>query len=126
LVFPVLTAISAVSLMAGFFVPLYRVGTFQAIAHHKGTWIDYLPLCSWYYANTFVVVFFNSALAACVNIRLSGGDPTLGDGLRIAASRLPRIAAWTLGAGTERLLLGVVESGSEKGGRWVSAILGAG
>ncbi len=124
-VFPIMTAASALVLMAGFFVPLYRLGSLQAIAHRTAGWDDFLPLFSWYYANTFVVVFFNSALAACVNIRLSGGDPTLGDGLSVAASRLPRIAAWTLVSATFGLVLRGVEN-HEKAGKFVTGIIGAG
>lgn len=124
-VFPILTAISALLLMAGFFVPLYRLGSLQAIVHRTAGWDDYLPLFSWYYGNTFVVVFFNSALAACVNIRLSGGNPTLGDGLSVAASRLPRIAAWTLVSATFGLVLRAIET-HERAGRIVTGILGAG
>ena len=125
-VFPILTAVSAILLVASFFVPLYRIGTFTAIAHRHATWVDYVPLVSWYYANTFVVVFFNSALTACVNIRLSGGNPTLADGLRIAASRLPRIAAWTLVSASVGLLLRAIESSSDRWGRIFTSILGAG
>ena len=124
-VFPILTAVSALLLMAVFFVPLYRLGVFQAIFHRTATWDDYLPLFSWYYANTFVVVFFNSALTACVNIRLSGGAPTLADGIRVAAGRLPRIAAWTLLSGTVGLLLRGIEN-HQKAGRILTSILGAG
>lgn len=124
--FPVLSAFSAVLLMAGFFIPLYRLGSFQAIFHRTATWEDYVPLASWYYANTFVVVFFNSALTACVNIRLSGGNPTLTDGLSIAAGRLPRIAAWTLVSATVGLVLRGIENQSQKGGRILRGLLGAG
>ncbi len=124
-VFPILTAVSALCLMALFFVPLYRLGSFQAIVHRTAGWDDYLPLFSWYYANTFIVVFFNSALTACVNIRLSGGDPNLGDGLRVACRRLPRIAAWTLLSATVGLLLRAIEN-HQKAGRVVTAIVGAG
>src|SRR5579871_1306758 len=123
--FPALSAISALLLMAGFFVPLYRLGSLQAVVHRTAGWDDYLPLASWYYANTFVVIFFNSALAACVNIRLSGGNPTLGDGLAVAVSRMPRIAAWTLVSATFGLVLRAIEN-HEKAGRLITAILGAG
>src|SRR6266545_4165890 len=105
LVFPVLSAVSALLLCASFFIPLYQTGTLQAVARHRAGWMDYIPLCSWYYANTFVVVFFNSAMVACAGIRLNGGDPTVADGFRIACSRIHRIAAWTLVAGTVGLLL---------------------
>ncbi|HLK48290.1 MAG TPA: DUF6159 family protein [Bryobacteraceae bacterium] len=124
-VFPILSAASALFLMAGFLVPLYRLGSLQAIVHRTAGWDDYLPVFSWYYANTFVVIFFNSALAGCVNMRLCGADPTLGDGLSIAARRLPRIAAWTLMSATFGLVLRAIEN-HERAGRFVTAIFGAG
>jgi hypothetical protein len=126
LIFPVLSAISALMLGGAFFVPLFQIGTFQALAQHRAGWMDYVPLFSWYYANTFVVVFFNAAMVACANIRLSGGDPTVGDGLRVALSRIHRIAAWTLLAGTVGLLLRAIEERSERAGKIVSAFLGLG
>jgi len=126
LLFPVLSAISAVLLGAAFFIPLFELGTFQALARHRAGWMDWIPLFSWYYANTFVVVFFNSALVGCANIRLSGGNPTIGDGLRVACARIHRIAAWTLLAATVGLLLRAIEERSERMGKIVSAILGAG
>ena len=126
LLFPVLSAVSAILLAAGFFVPLYQVGTFEAIRHKTADWSDFLPLFSWYYANTFVIVFFNSALVACANIRLSGGDPTVADGFRFAFRKVHRIAAWSLLAGTVGLLLRAVEDRSSRAGKWVAALLGAG
>ena len=126
MVFPVLSFLSAVALFASFFVPLYRIGTLDAIRHHRATWMDFLPLFSWYYANTFVVVFFNSALTACVNIRLSGGNPRLSDGLRIACGHLHRIAGWALLSATVGLILNGVESRSRRAGKFAAAILGAG
>ncbi len=103
--FPVLSAVSAILLAAGFFFPLYLNGTLQAISHRKAGWEEYALLFVWYYLNTFVVIFFNSALVGCADIRLSGGDPTVRDGLRIALARLGTIAAWSLVAATAGLLL---------------------
>ena len=126
LIFPVLSAISAILLGATFFVPLFAVGTFQALAHHRATWMDYVPLFSWYLANTFVVVFFNSAMVACTNIRLSGGKPTVSDGLRIAAGCIHRIAAWALLSATVGILLRIVEEQSQRWGRILASFLGIG
>ncbi len=105
LLFPVMSAVSAILVAGSFFVPMYRIGTFAAVVHRTARWDDYAVLFAWYYANFFVVIFFNSALVACANIRLSGGDPTVRDGLRTAARRLHRIAAWALMASTVGLLL---------------------
>jgi hypothetical protein len=55
---------------------------------------------------------------------LTGGQPTLADGLRAAASRLPAIAGWTLVLATVGLVLRLIEDRSEKVGRIVAGILG--
>jgi hypothetical protein len=124
ILFPVLSAIAAVLLAAAFFVPVYQVGILKDIAARRATWVDWIPLVSWYFANTFVVVFFNSALVACADIRLRGGDPTVADGLRIAASRIHRIAAWTVLASTVGLVLRSIEESSERAGRIATSLLG--
>jgi hypothetical protein len=105
LVFPVCSGISLVLLGASFFIPLYRDGTLQAVAHHKGTWDDYAVLFAWYYLNFFVGIFFNSALMGCANIRLSGKQPTVGAGFRIAFEHLERIAIWALVAASVGMVL---------------------
>lgn len=126
LLFPVLSTIAAILVGASFFVPLYELGIFESIRRGTAEWTDYIPLFSWYYANYFVVIFFNSALVGCANIRLSGGNPTLGDGFRIAMSRVHRIAAWTLVAATVGLILRSVEERSRWVGRLVISLLGLG
>jgi hypothetical protein len=100
-----MSALSAILLAAGFFYPLYLNGTLEAISHRKAGWEEYSLLFLWYYLNSFVVIFFNSALVGCANIRLSGGDPTVRDGLGIAMDRLGSIAAWAFVAATVGLLL---------------------
>jgi len=47
-------------------------------------------------AMSFVTVFFNTALAAAALMRLRGEDPTLGDGFRVARSRLRQIAGYSV------------------------------
>lgn len=105
LVFPVLSGISALALGASFFLPLYRDGVFLALRHHRASLNNYAVLFTWYYINFFAGIFFNSALMACANIRLSGGKPTVSAGLRIAIGRLGRIAAWAFVAATVGLVL---------------------
>ena len=55
------------------------------------------------------VVFWNCAIVANANIRLSGGDPSFSDGFKAALSRLPIIILWGLIAGTVGLLLKMLE-----------------
>jgi hypothetical protein len=105
LVFPVCSGISLLLLGASFLIPLYRDGTLQQVAHHKGTWDDYAVLFAWYYLNFFVGIFFNSALMGCANIRLSGKQPSVGAGFRIALDHAGRIAVWALVAASVGLVL---------------------
>jgi len=119
LIFPVLSGISALLLAATFFIPLYRDGTLLAVARHKGTWDDYAVLFLWYYLNFFVTIFFNGALIGCANIRLSGGQPTVAAGFRIASSRVGRIAAWAFVAATVGLLLSSLR---DRGNRLLSFV----
>ncbi len=126
LLFPVMSAVAAIAVAASFFVPMYRLGTFVAI--HSGTakWDDYATLFAWYYFNFFVVIFFNAALVGCANMRLSGSDPTVGDGLRIAAARLHRILAWTLIATTVGVALQSLRNRRNLLGGLLGAALGLG
>jgi hypothetical protein len=105
LLFPVMSAVAAILVAAGFFIPLYQIGSLAAIHNRTARWDDWACLFAWYCANFFVIIFFNSALVACANIRLSGGDPTVRDGLRIAFMRIHRITAWTLVAATVGVVL---------------------
>lgn len=57
-----------------------------------------------YVAMTFVIVFFNGAVIGCARVRLEGGDPTLGDGFRIASKKLPHLFVWALISGTVGLI----------------------
>jgi hypothetical protein len=105
LLFPVMSAAAALVVGASFFVPMYKIGAFEAMRARTARWDDYAALFVWYCLYYFVIIFFNSALAGCANIRLSGGDPTVTDGLRIAGARFPRIVAWTLVAATVGIFL---------------------
>jgi hypothetical protein len=69
-------------------------------------------------------VFFNAAMVACAAIRLGGGQPTVADGLRAAASRLPVIAGWALVSATVGLILRIIEDRSDKIGQIVAGLLG--
>lgn len=105
LVFPVLSIVGTLLLAAGFFVPLHRAGLLAGLEDGASGAAVYGVLFLWYFLNVFLVVFFNSALVACADIRLSGGDPTVSDGLRVAVQRLDRVVAWAFVAATVGVLL---------------------
>ena len=62
-----------------------------------------------YMVLSIVVVFWNCAIIANANIRLTGGDPKFADGVNAALKRLPIIIVWGIIAGTVGLLLKFLE-----------------
>jgi hypothetical protein len=83
-----------------------------------------LGLFLFYWCNYFVIIFFNAGLIACAQIRMEGGDPTVGDGLRAAWSRLPAIAGWAVLAATVGMVLRMIEERSNLVGQIVVGLVG--
>ncbi len=127
LVFPLISGICCLLLMASFAIPIYETGAWEPPGHDVATQhhvLYYGTLFVFYVCNYFIVVFFNAAIVACAATRMGGGNPTIADGLRAAASRLPVIAGWALAAGTVGLILRIIEDRSEKVGQIVAGLLG--
>ena len=131
LVFPLLSGIACMLVMASFAIPLWATGFAEAAVAQEGAGLEeayqilgYVLLFLYYFVNYFVIIFFNSALISCAIIRFQGGDPTLKDGFSAASSRLPQIIGWALVAATVGLILRLIESWSEKAGAIVAAVLG--
>ncbi len=129
LVFPLISGICCLLLLASFAIPIFATGAWEPPGHDATTQrqvVYYGTLFAFYVCNYFIVVFFNAAIVACAAVRLGGGNPTLADGLRAAASRLPVIAGWALVSGTVGLVLRIIEDRSEKVGQIVAGLLGMG
>ena len=71
--------------------------------------LDYVFLAIFYFVTYFIGIFFNAAVVGAATIRLQGGDPSLGDGLRLARSRLGKIAGWAAISATVGLILRSLE-----------------
>jgi hypothetical protein len=135
IVFPILSGIAATLVTATFVVPFLFQPQWagwqmnqQANGGFNGgfqpQWWFYVILFAYYFCNYFVIIFFNSALISCALLRFHGEEPTIGDGLRAATSRLPQILAWAAVSATVGVLLKLVENVHERVGEIVSAILG--
>jgi len=127
LVFPLISGICCLLLLASFAIPIYASHTWvppacDAAAAQQVAY--YGTLFTFYVANYFIVVFFNSAIVACAAIRMGGGEPTVGDGLRAAAGRLPVIAGWALVSATVGLILRMIEDRSDKFGEIIAGLFG--
>jgi hypothetical protein len=127
LLFPLISGICCLLLLASFAVPIYVTGAWQPPGHNAATQrqvVYYGTLFLVYMCNYFIVVFFNAGIIACAAARMSGGTPTVTDGFRAAASRLPVIAGWTLVSATVGLILRIIEDRSQKIGQIVAGLLG--
>jgi hypothetical protein len=127
LVFPLLSGICCLVVLASFAVPMWLTGAWEP-PKHDATQLQqilyYGTVFLFYLVNYFVITFFNTAIISCAVLRMVGGEPTVGDGFREAASRLPQIAGWALVSATVGLILRIIEDRSEKIGRIVAGLLG--
>lgn len=123
LVFPAASGICCALVLAGFFAAIWASGA-GADEDQASRSIGWVVLFAYYFANYFVIVFFNSALVACAMARLRGANPTARDGLRAARERVGQIAAWALFAASVGVVLRMIESRSAFVGRVVTALLG--
>jgi hypothetical protein len=127
IVFPILSSIAVILLTIAFFVPFALAGAFQQLLLGHLTsqpWLTWLLMALFYLAQYFIMIFSNSALVAAAGIRLRGGDPTVGDGLRLAFRRMGPIAGYAVIAATVGLVLKAVARNRNGLGRLTAAILG--
>ena len=115
---PILSSVACLLVLATFLVPLALTIDWASMgAAHTSSGREKLPLLPWHYAvlalyyfvNFFVITFFNSALVACAIRKFNGESATLRDGLGVAMSRLPQIAAWAAVAATVGLVLQMIQ-----------------
>lgn len=101
LLFPVLSSLATLLVLATFALPVFALKLFGDGMSVFGVVVALL----FYFCQYSVIVFFNSALVGAATIRLDGGDPTVSDGLRIATSKLPTILGYAAIAATVGVLL---------------------
>ena len=70
-----------------------------------------------YFGTYFITIYFQVALVASVKLRLSGGNPTLGYGVREANKRLGTVLTWTVIAAIVGLLLRLLEGAARNNTR---------
>lgn len=117
MIFPLLSFFACVIILISFLAGFWFLGGFSMDSTPSWLWIVVMFLL--YFVLFFIVIFFNTAIIACANIRLNGGDPTVSDGLRIASQNIGRIFLWALISATIGMILQAIR---ERGG-WVGRIV---
>lgn len=126
LVFPAISVVASLLVMASFILPLFGLLDFKAMqqGEREPAWL-YVWAFLFYLAQYFVIFYFNTALVGAAMIRLRGGDPTVADGLNIAWSKRGTIFGYALIAATVGMVLRAIEERAGMIGKWVAGLLGA-
>ena len=113
--FPIMSGVALVILAALLTGVGAGFGTFERLGEAETAGLaeaDIVLLGITYFLLAFVIIYFNAALIGAAMVRLAGGTPTLGDGFRLANSRLPQIAGWALISATVGLILQILRNQS--------------
>ena len=105
---PVMSVFALIVIVLSLAVPVAVLGGFSTEAAQSEP-LAMLGALIFYVVTYFVALFFNAALVGAAMIRMDGGNPTLGDGLRIAWARKGRIFGYALIAATVGLILRAIE-----------------
>jgi len=127
LLLPVMSVISLVVILGSLVAPFAALGGFRpgAGTADPGTGPTLVALAFYVFAY-FITLFFNTALVGAAMMRMDGGNPRLGDGLRIAWERKGRIFGYACIAATVGLLLRSLEEKVGWLGRLVVKLIGVG
>jgi len=124
IVYPLVSMIAALVVTASFALPMVLAGFIDTLARGDTQIVGIIVGFAFYVVQYFVIILANSALVGAALIRLRGGDPTLGDGLRIALQRIGVILAYALMSATVGMILRAISQRGKTVGRIVSSIGG--
>jgi hypothetical protein len=129
LVFPLISAVAALAVMATFALPLGGLSVLQDLSGGHGRAVSaahYAVAFLFYLSQYFVIFFFNTALVGAAMQQMDGGTPTVGDGLRLAASKLYPILGYAVIAATVGMILRAIQERVGFIGQIVVGLLGMG
>ncbi len=109
LLFPLISGLALIAILAAFVGGMFLTFGFQATFGGAWTWLFAVGMIVYYVLAFFVAFFFNAAIIGAATIRLNGGNPTLGDGLRVARQNVGRIFLWAVFAATVALILRAIQ-----------------
>jgi hypothetical protein len=123
-IFPIISAIAVLIVTASFVVPTILAGLVDSVIAGKASVLGVVVAFLFYLVQYFVIFFFNSALVGAAMIRLRGGDPTVGDGFRIAFGHSGSILGYAFIAATVGMILRWLSERAGILGRIVISLIG--
>jgi hypothetical protein len=129
LLFPIFSGIAFLALITVIGISVFTGSKSDYVRHLTDTLRHdqpavYAAYFAFYFACTFIIVFFNSALVFCALQCFAGKDPSLREGLATAAGRLPQILAWSFVAATVGVLLNALQNFLKDKLGFLGALLG--
>ena len=124
IVFPIVSSIGVLVVMASFAFPMMLTGFFDALFEGRSQILGFVVGFAFYAVQYFVIIFANSALVGAAMIRLRGGDPTVGDGFRIAMKHIGSIVGYVLLSATVGMILRWLAERGKIVGRLISSLGG--
>jgi hypothetical protein len=124
MIFPLLSGVSLVLILAGFLGGMYVAVGFEGMFRGSFAWVSFVMMFLYYVVAFFVGLFFNAAVIGAAMIRLNGGNPTLSDGLRVARENLGRIFLWALFAATVAMIIRAIQERVGIVGKIIMGIVG--
>jgi hypothetical protein len=124
LVFPVLSGIITLFVVASFILPLILSGAVFGGAAAAGPAPWYVLLFLFYVVSYFVAIFFNTALITCVHALLQGRETSISGGLSNAVRHIGPILVWAVIAATVGIILRTIQDRSGFVGRIAISIVG--
>jgi hypothetical protein len=127
LLFPIISLAALAVVVACFALPVIGLGVLDGLRGAGGkSPAVYGVAFLFYFSQYFVIFFFNVALVGAAMIRLDGGNPTLGDGIRVATSKIASIAGYALIAATVGMVLRAIQERVGFVGKIIVGLLGIG
>ena len=120
MLFPIISGVAGIILLASFLIMMFSASLFG----DAGNLVGYLITFLYYLLSYFIIIFFNTGLIACANIRLNGGDPKFKDGIDIALKNIGKIFAWALISATIGMILRWLSEKSGFIGRIIIGLIG--
>jgi hypothetical protein len=124
LVFPFISGLASLAVILCFALPIFGLKAYDHLDGNEA--MMYSTGFLFYVVQYFVMFYFNVALVGATMIRMDGGAPTIGDGLRLANSRFGAILGYAIIAATVGMILRAIQERVGFLGRIIVGLLGVG